>query len=64
VGPSPDSISTQLLGWVLGCAFVYATLFGAGSALYGHTTQAVVWGLVWLVSGAGLLRVISSLWRA
>ena len=40
VGASPDSISLQLLGWVLGCTFVYSTLFGAGSALYGHTTQA------------------------
>jgi hypothetical protein len=63
-GPSPDSISLQLLGWVLGCAFVYATLFGAGSALYGHTAQAVMWSVVWLISGAGLLRVIASLWRA
>ncbi len=63
VGPSPDSISMQLLGWVLGCTFVYATLFGAGSALYGHSMQAIVWGVVWMVSGAGLLRVLSSLWR-
>jgi Na+/proline symporter len=64
VGPSPDSISMQLLGWVLGCAFVYATLFGTGSALYGHTTQAIVWGFVWVVSGGGLLNVLSRLWRA
>ena len=64
VGPSPDSISRQLLGWVLGCTFVYATLFGAGSALYGHTMQALVWGFVWIVSGAGLLSVLSRLWRA
>jgi solute:Na+ symporter, SSS family len=64
VGPSPDSISWQLLGWVLGCTFVYATLFGAGSALYGHTTQAIVWGFVWIVSGVGLLGVLSRLWRA
>ena len=64
VGASPDSISMQLLGWVLGCAFVYATLFGAGSALYGHTTQAIVWGFVWVVSGGGLLNVLSRLWRA
>ena len=63
VGPSPDSISMQLLGWVLGCTFVYATLFGFGSALYGHTAQAMVWGVVWIVSGAGLLRVLSRLWR-
>jgi solute:Na+ symporter, SSS family len=63
VGPSPDSISLQLLGWVLGCAFVYATLFGAGSVLYGQTAQATMWGLVWVLSGAGLLRIISKLWR-
>jgi hypothetical protein len=64
VGPSPDSISWQLLGWVLGCTFVYATLFGTGSALYGHTAQAIVWAFVWLVSGGGLLNVLSRLWRA
>ena len=63
VGPSPDSISTQLLGWVLGCAFVYSTLFGAGSALYGHTNLVIAWGLAWLASGAGLLRVFNRLWR-
>ncbi len=54
VGPSPDSISMQLLGWVLGCTFVYSTLFGAGSALYGSTTQATIFGVVWIASGAGL----------
>jgi hypothetical protein len=64
VGPSPDSIPTQLLGWVLGCAFIYATLFGAGSALYGHTAQAILWGLVWVISGVGLLRVIARLWTS
>ncbi|MEO8680171.1 MAG: sodium:solute symporter family protein [Vicinamibacterales bacterium] len=63
VGASPDSISTQLLGWVLGCTFVYATLFGAGSVLYGLTTQATVWGAVWLFSGIGLVRILNRLWR-
>jgi solute:Na+ symporter, SSS family len=63
VGASPDSIPMQLLAWVLGCAFVYATLFGAGSALYGHTSQAIVWGFVWIVSGGGLLNVLSRLWH-
>jgi Na+/proline symporter len=60
VAGSPDSISLQLLGWVLGCTFVYATLFGAGSALYGNTSQAVVFGVVWIVSGAGLIRIVST----
>ena len=63
VGASPDSISTQLLGWVLGCTFVYSTLFGAGSALYGYTTQAFIFGALWLVSGVGLIRILNRLWH-
>ena len=63
IGPSPDSMAWQLLGWVLGCTFVYATLFGVGSALYGHTRQVIVWGAVWVFSGGGLLRILSRLWR-
>ena len=64
VGPSPDSLPQQLLGWILGCTFVYATLFGAGSALYGLTSQATVWAIVWAVSGIALLRLLRALWRA
>ena len=63
VGASPDSIASQLLGWVLGCVFIYATLFGTGSALYSHTTQAAIFALVWLASGLGLLSVLRALWR-
>jgi hypothetical protein len=63
VGSSPDSIPMQLLGWVLGCTFVYSTLFGAGSALYGLTTQAAVFGVVWIASGIGLLKILNSLWH-
>jgi solute:Na+ symporter, SSS family len=63
VGASPDSIAAQLLGWVLGCTFVYSTLFGAGSALYGHTTQALVFGAVWLISGIGLIRIVNAQWQ-
>ncbi|HYE87504.1 MAG TPA: sodium:solute symporter family protein [Vicinamibacterales bacterium] len=63
VGASPDSISAQLLGWVLGCTFVYSTLFGAGSALYGYTAQALVFGVLWLLSGFGLIRVVRLVWR-
>ena len=63
VGASPDSIAGQLLGWVLGCTFVYSTLFGAGSFLYGQTAQATVFGVVWLVSGIGLIRILNRLWR-
>jgi len=63
VGASPDSLPQQLLGWILGCTFVYASLFGAGSALFGLTAQASVWGVVWLASGFMLLRILNRLWR-
>ena len=58
---SPDNIPLQLLAWVLGCTFIYATLFGAGSVIYGHTTQATMWAAAWIASGVGLLRVFRRL---
>ncbi len=60
--PSPDSLPTALLGWVLGCVFVYAALFGAGSFLEGATTTGVVWLALFLASGAGLTRLLPRLW--
>lgn len=62
VGPSPDSLPHSLLGMMLGCAFVYAALFGAGSFIYGRTTQGIVWLVVFLVSGAGLAKLLPMLW--
>ena len=56
VGPSPDSIAQSLLSWHFGCFVVYAALFGAGSFLYGRTTQGVMWAVVLIVSGGGLIR--------
>ena len=63
VPPSPDSIAQSLLGWVLGCLVVYSALFGAGSYLYGRTTQGAVWTVVFVISCVGLIRVMSGLWR-
>ena len=60
--PSPDSLPNSLLGWVSGCAFIYSALFGTGSALYGRTPQAILWGVVFLVSGFGLLRLVPRMW--
>ncbi len=55
---SPDSLTQSLLGWVLGCTFVYAALFGAGSFLFGKTAQGTMWLALFVLSGAGLLRVL------
>ena len=62
--PSTDSLPLALLGWVLGVTFVYAALFGVGSLLYRREGPALMWGLVGLVSGLGLLRIVPRLWGA
>ncbi|HEV8118009.1 MAG TPA: sodium:solute symporter family protein [Thermoanaerobaculia bacterium] len=64
VGASPDSLPQNLLGWVLGCVFVYAALFGTGSVLYGKTAQAAVWIALFVVSGVWLARLVPALWAA
>jgi hypothetical protein len=50
--------------WVLGCFFVYAALFGAGSFLYGRTSQALMWLGVFVVSTLGLMRILPRIWRS
>ncbi len=62
VPSSPDSLPQAFLGWILGCVFVYAALFGTGSLLYGRTELAVVWIVLFLSSGAGLVRLLPRLW--
>ena len=62
VGASPDSIAHSLLGWVLGCTLVYAALLGAGSFLYGRTTQGSVWLALFVASAIGLQRITRG-WR-
>jgi SSS family solute:Na+ symporter len=58
VSASPDSLAQALLGWVLGCVFVYGALFGTGSFLYGHVAQATFWAVACVLSGIGLLTVL------
>ena len=62
VGASPDSLPQAMLGWTLGCLFVYSALFGTGSILYGRTPQAIMWIVAFVVSGIGLWIVVPRLW--
>jgi hypothetical protein len=62
-GGSPDKLPLAMLGWTLGCAFIYSALFGAGSFLYGRQAQGFVWLAVFAASGFGLLRVLPKLWQ-
>ncbi|MGH7694305.1 MAG: sodium:solute symporter family protein [Gemmatimonadaceae bacterium] len=61
--PSPDSLTTALLGWIAGCFFVYAGLFGTGSFIYGHTTAGFLWLGVFVLAGISLLFLIPRLWK-
>ncbi len=64
VGPSPDSLANSMLGWVFGCLFIYAALFGTGSFLYGKTTQGIVWLVIFLGSLIGLVRLLPRMWSS
>ena len=63
-GESPDRLSESFLGWTLGCAVVYAALFGAGSFLYGHTTQGLMWTAVFVAGVFGLVRLLPRIWSS
>jgi len=58
VAPDPGGFTQSLLGWMLGCVFVYAALFGTGSFLYGNTSIALFWLAALAVSGIGLARIL------
>ena len=47
-------MANALLGWVSGCAFIYAALFGTGSYLYGRWPQFAACLVVCAVSGIAL----------
>lgn len=64
VGPSPDSFSNNLLGWVLGIAFIYSALFGTGSFIYGKTPQGLMWLVVFVISLVGLVRLLPRMWSS
>jgi Na+/proline symporter len=63
VPAAPDSLPQALLGWMLGLAFVYGALFGVGSLLFGHPTQAGVWLALAVAAGVWLARLLPQLWR-
>ncbi|MHB1312577.1 MAG: sodium:solute symporter family protein [Gemmatimonadaceae bacterium] len=63
VGPSPDSLPQAMLGWMLGCLFVYSALFGSGSFLYGNNRQGMVFAVAFVLSGYGVVKVLQGFWK-
>ncbi len=54
-----DGIANSLLGWGLGCLFVYSALFATGNLLYGRMETGGVLAGIAVASGVGLVRVMS-----
>ena len=61
---SPDSLSQAILGWTLGCLFVYGALFTTGNLLYGRTVPGAIFLVITLLSGFGLFRILTAILRA
>jgi solute:Na+ symporter, SSS family len=59
-----DDVTLAFVGWISGCAFVYAALFGTGHLLMGHGVAAAISGLVAAGSAIMLARVLSRLWTS
>jgi Na+/proline symporter len=57
-----DGLPQAMLGWVLGCSFVYSALFGVGAFLYGHMGQFYACLAVVAVSGVGVYKVLQGFW--
>jgi Na+/proline symporter len=55
-GPTEGRFTAAMLCWFLGCAVVYAALFGTGFALYGRASLAAVCFVIVVIAAAGLFR--------
>ncbi len=64
LGPSSDSLSLALVGWILGCTFVYSALFGTGAFLYGRPVLGAAWLVAFIVSAIGLIRLMPRIWQS
>jgi Na+/proline symporter len=60
--PPAENLGQAFVGWLAGCAFVYSALFGAGQFLVGEPGPAVLFAVVFVVSGLVLGRVVRQSW--
>jgi SSS family solute:Na+ symporter len=59
-----DDLRLAFIGWICGCAAVYAALFGTGHFLMGNTTGAAIALVIAIVSTAVLVRLLPRVWSA
>ena len=61
-GSRASNIPLSLLGWSVGCATIWSSLFAVGNFLYGRTSYALALTAIFVVSAGILIRVIRRLW--
>jgi Na+/proline symporter len=59
-----DDLRLAFGGWALGCALVYAALFGTGHFLMGHSISATVAAVIAVASGAALVGLLPRVWSS
>jgi hypothetical protein len=59
-----DDLRLAFIGWVCGCAAVYAALFGTGQLLMGNTASAAIAAVIAVVGTAVLVRLLPRVWSA
>lgn len=58
-----SEVPLALLGWTLGCAMIWSSLFAVGNFCYGRTGMALLLTAVFVVTGLGSVWVIKRLWQ-
>jgi solute:Na+ symporter, SSS family len=61
-GVAGDPLPLALVGWALGCAMVWSSLFAIGQALYGEWALAAGLTATAVVTGTGLALLAPRLW--
>jgi Na+(H+)/acetate symporter ActP len=61
---SSDDLRLAFVGMASGCAAIYATLFGSGHLLMGHTLSAAIAAVIAVVSTAILVRILPRVWSS
>ncbi len=57
-----ENFPLALLGWSVGCALIWASLFTVGSLLYGRVAQAAILLALSVACGAVLVWTVNRLW--
>lgn len=63
VAATGDNIPMALLGWSCGCAMIWSSLFLVGNIIYGRTFYSAMCGVIFLVSGAVVVKIVNKLWK-